>query len=149
MWILHFLPDNLLAWILHLIFLVGLIGSILGFFLQYIPGIIQFRIPIKIISTVLLLSGIYFEGSYMTEMIWRDRVAEVEARIAIAEAKSQEVNVVIQEKIIEKIKVVKEQVIVNHNIIKTHKEIINAECKIPDVAFQVYNTAVNHGGKHE
>jgi hypothetical protein len=149
MWILHFLPDNLLALILHLIFLVGLVGSILGFFLQYIPGIIQFRIPIKIISTVLLLSGIYFEGSYMTEMIWRDRVAEVEARIAIAEAKSQEVNVVIQEKIVEKIKVVKEQVIVNHNIIKTHKEIINAECKIPDVAFQVYNTAVNHGGKHE
>lgn len=145
MWILHFLPDALLAWILHLTFLIGLIGTILGFFLQYIPGIIQYRIPIKIISTVLLLLGIYFEGSYSTEMIWRERVAEVEARVAIAEAKSQEVNVIIQDKIVEKIKVIKEQVIVNHNIIKTHKEIINAECKIPDVAFQVYNTAVNNG----
>jgi len=149
MWILHFLPDTLLAWILHSIFLIGLIGTIIGFFLKYIPGIIQYRIPIKIISTVLLLSGIYFEGSYTTEMIWRDRVAEVQAKVAIAEAKSQEVNVVIQEKIVEKIKVIKEQVIVNHNIIKTHKEIINAECKIPDIAFQVYNTAVNHGGKYE
>lgn len=149
MWILHFLPDNLLAIIIHIILIAGVLGTILGFFLQYVPGIIQYRIPIKIISTLLLLSGIYFEGSYTTEMVWRDRVEEVQAKVAIAEQKSKEVNIVIQEKVVEKIKVIKEKVIVNHNIIKTHKQIINASCKIPDIAFQIYNTAVTHGEIHE
>jgi ABC-type uncharacterized transport system permease subunit len=150
MWVLHFVPDNMLAWIMHIILILGIIGTIVGFFLQHIPGILQYRIPIKIISTILLLSGIYFEGSYSTEMVWRERVSEVEARVAIAEAKSQEVNTIIQEKVVEKIKIVKERVVVNHNIIKNHKEIINAECKIPDIAFQIYNTAIYHGGmKHE
>lgn len=142
MWMLYFLSDDMLAWAIHGILIIAIIGTIAGFILN--------KTVIKIIFSILLLSGIYFEGSYTTEMIWRNRVAEVEARVAIAEAKSQQVNTVIQEKIVEKIKIVKERVVVNHNVIKKHKEVINAECKIPDIAFQIYNTAVNYNGaKHE
>lgn len=142
MWMLYFLSDDMLAWATHGILIIAIIGTIAGFILN--------KTVIKIIFSILLLSGIYFEGSYTTEMIWRNRVAEVEARVAIAEAKSQQVNTVIQEKIVEKIKIVKERVVVNHNVIKKHKEVINAECKIPDIAFQIYNTAVNYNGaKHE
>lgn len=148
MWILHFLPDSLLAYIVHIILLIGIIGTVVGIFLQYIPGILQYRIPIKIISTIFLISGIYFEGSYATEMTWRERVTEVEAKVAIAEAKSQQVNTIIQEKVIEKIKLVKERVVVTKLVINKNKTIINAECKIPDVAFTIYNSAVT-GGSHE
>jgi len=146
--ILHLLPDSFLAMTVHLILLLGISGTVLGFFLQYIPGIIQYRIPLKVLSTLLLISGIYFEGSYSTEMGWRARVKEVEAKVAIAEAKSQEVNVIIQEKVVEKIKVVKEKVIVNQVKIQKEKEIINAECKIPNIAIDIYNTAVK-GGSNE
>ena len=142
MWLLHFLPDSILALIVHLIVVLGIAGTLLGLFLQNIKGILQYRIPLKIISTMLLLLGIYFEGGYSTEMVWRARVEEVEGKLAIAEAKSQQVNTVIQEKVVEKIKVVKQRVIVNHDVIKTHKEIINAECTIPPVALKIYNTAV-------
>ena len=83
--LLHLLPDSLLASIVHAMVIIGLLGTILGYFLNYIPGIVQYRIPIKVISTLLFLSGIYFEGGYSNEMKWRDRVREVEAKLAIAE----------------------------------------------------------------
>lgn len=142
MWMLYFLSDDMLASAVHGILIIGIVGTIAGFILN--------KSIVKIIFSILMLSGIYFEGSYTTEMIWRNRVAEVEAKVAIAEAKSQQVNTIIQEKVVEKIKIVKERVVVNHNVIKNHKEVINAECKIPDIAFEIYNTAVNHNGaKHE
>ena len=143
--ILHLLPDSFLAMVVHIILLLGIAGTILGIFLRYIPGIVQYRIPLKVISTLLLFSGIYLEGSYSTEMIWRARVKEVEEKVAIAEAKSQEANVIIQEKIVEKIKVVKEKVLVNQIKIQKEKEIINAECKIPKIAIDDYNTAIKGG----
>lgn len=146
--ILHLLPDSLLAMAVHIILLLGIAGTVLDMFIKYIPGIIQYRIPLKVISTLSLISGIYFEGSYSTEMVWRARVKEVEARVAIAEAQSQEANVIIQEKVVEKIKVVKEKVIVNQVKIQKEKEIINADCKIPKIAIETYNTAVK-GGSNE
>ena len=79
--LLHLLPDSLLASIVHAMVIIGLLGTILGYFLNYIPGIVQYRIPIKVISTLLFLSGIYFEGGYSNEMKWRDRVREVEAKL--------------------------------------------------------------------
>jgi hypothetical protein len=146
--ILHLLPDSFLAMGVHIILLLGIAGTVLDMFIKHIPGIIQYRIPIKVLSTLLLVSGIYFEGSYSTEMVWRARVKEVEAKLAIAEAQSHEANVIIQEKVVEKIKVVKEKVIVNQIKIQKEKEIINAECKIPDIAIDVYNTAAT-GGSNE
>ena len=141
--ILYFIPDNLLAYIIHGVFIVGLIGSILGFFLQIVPAIAQYRIPFKIIFGALFIAGVYFEGSYTTESSWRTKVAEVEAKLKIAEEKSQEVNVVIQEKTVETIKEVKKNVLVNHTIIQKQREVINADCKIPDIAITLYNNAVD------
>jgi len=140
--LLHLLPDSLLASIVHAMVILGLLGTILGYFLNYIPGIVQYRIPIKVISTLLFLSGIYFEGGYSNEMKWRDRVREVEAKLAIAEQKATTVNTVIQERVVEKIKVVKEKVAVTNTIIQKQKEFINAECKIPDVAIEIYNNSL-------
>ena len=69
-------------------------------------------------------------------------------QVDIAEAKSQEVNTVIQEKVVQKIKVIEKKVIVNHNVIQKEKEVINAECKIPDIAFKIYNISAM-GGSYE
>lgn len=145
MWLLHLLPTAYIQWIVHSVLVFGIVGTIVSNFLSYIPGIIQYRIPIKIISFILLTTGLFFEGGYSTELVWRQRVADVEAKVAIAEAKSAEANAQIKEVVVENIKVVKEKVYVNHTIIKTNKEVINAECKIPDVALKIYNTAVTNG----
>ena len=100
MWILSYLPD----FVTHIIFLVGVLGTIAGFVLGFIPFIATYRLPIQIISILLLSLGLYLEGGLAEQAVWQLKVKEMEAKVAKAEAKSQEQNVVIVEKIVEKTK---------------------------------------------
>ena len=105
MWLLSFLPDTLLMYIVNIVLIAGIISFILAFFvlhkiLNKIPGLSKYVTVIQIVSAVLLTAGIYFKGGYTTEMMWRDRVKELEAKVAAAEAESKKENVVIQEKVV-------------------------------------------------
>lgn len=105
MWLLSFLPDTLLMYIVNIILITGVISFILAFFvlhkiLNKIPGLSKYALMIQIVSAVLLTAGIYFKGGYSTEMMWRERVQELEAKVAAAEAEAKKENVVIQEKIV-------------------------------------------------
>jgi hypothetical protein len=144
MFFLHFLPDAYLLWVVNTVLLLGAIGTIAGFFIKYIPFLNQYQLLLNILSTILLVAGVYFKGGYGVEMEWRNRVAELEQKIEIAEQQSKEVNVQIETRVVEKVKVIKEKVYATKKIIQEHKEIINAECTVPDVARVLYNSAVNN-----
>ena len=105
MWLLSFLPDTLLMYIVNIVLIAGVISFILAFFvlhkiLNKIPMLSKYALAFQIVSAVLLTAGIYFKGGYTTEMMWRDRVKELEAKVAAAEVESKKENVVIQEKIV-------------------------------------------------
>jgi hypothetical protein len=100
MWILTVLPE----FVTHLIFCIGVVGTVIGFVLGMIPFVKTYIIPIRIISLLLLSVGLYLEGGIADNLIWQARVKEVEAKLAIAEAKSQEQNVKIVERIVKKTK---------------------------------------------
>lgn len=100
MWILSILPN----WVFHLMLTVGVIGTVTGFVLGMIPFVKTYIIPIRIISLLLLSVALYLEGGIADNLIWQARVKEVEAKLAIAEAKSQEQNVKIVERIVKKTK---------------------------------------------
>ena len=114
MWILHFLPDFLLAFLVHTIFFVGLVGTFLSFFvlnriLLLFPFIAGYYRILQWTSAILLVAGIYFEGGLQTEKIWRQKVAELEVKVKLAEEQSKQENVKIVEKVVTKTKVVKER----------------------------------------
>jgi hypothetical protein len=88
MWILHFLPDALILWICNIVLLAGILLTAAAFFIRRIPVINQYRTPAQVLGIALLVIGVYWRGGYAIEMEWRERVAEVEARVAAAEAKS-------------------------------------------------------------
>ena len=96
MWMLAFIPDAFLAWIINTILITGIIGFAASFFFGYVvrwlPAIAPYHLLIQVVSIVLLVAGVYFKGGYSVEMAWRERVAELEAKIAISEQKSKEVN---------------------------------------------------------
>ena len=92
MWILHFLPDALILWFCNILLVVGLVLTAAGFFAHRIPVIWQYQLPFKILGIALLTLGVYFRGGYAVEAEWRERVAEVEARLAVAEQKSVATN---------------------------------------------------------
>lgn len=105
MWLLSFLPDTLLMYIVNVILIAGVVSFVLAFFvlhriLNKIPGLSKYALAFQIVSAVLLTAGIYFKGGYTTEMMWRDRVAELEAKVVAAETEAKKENVVVQEKIV-------------------------------------------------
>jgi len=100
MWILSILPN----WVFHLMLTAGVIGTVVGFVLGMIPFVKTYIIPIRILSLLLLSAALYLEGGIADNLIWQARVKEVEAKLAIAEAKSQEQNVKIVERIVKKTK---------------------------------------------
>lgn len=109
MWLLHLLPDSLILYITYAMLAVGLAGIIVGFFLGKIPFVSQYKLPIQLVSIILFCSGLYWYGGYSTEMAWRERVAEMEAKVREAEKKSDAANAEIQKRIVERTKLIKEK----------------------------------------
>ena len=91
---------------------------------------------------VLLTVGVYWKGGYSTEMAWRDRVAEVEKKVKIAEAKAKQANTQVQTKIVTKIVKIQEKATVAKETIRRNKEVINRECKLSDEAISAYNFSI-------
>ena len=107
MWILHFLPDALILWTCNIVLLAGILLTVTAFFIQRIPVINQYRLPAQVLGIALLVLGVYWRGGYAIEQEWRERVAEVEARVAAAEAASQEENTKIVTKVVIKTQIIR------------------------------------------
>ena len=142
MWLLHLLPDSFLIYVINGICVAGLVATVLGFFLGWIPFVGRWKLPLQLLGIALLVAGVYFKGGYSTEMEWRARVAEVEKKVAIAEAKAKKANTQIQTKIVTKIVKIKEKQQVVKERIQQNKEVINRECKLSDEAISIYNSSI-------
>ena len=105
MWILSILPDAAI----HIIFGLGILGTIAGFVLGFIPFVKTYQFAIQICSIVVLVFGVYLEGGLADYKEWELKVKEMEAKVAKAEAQSAHTNVEIQEKVVEKTKVIREK----------------------------------------
>ena len=105
MWILTVLPE----WVTHAIFAIGVLGTIAGFILGFVPFVRAYKFAIQVISLLILTLGVYLEGGLADSKEWELRVKEMEAKVAKAEAQSANKNVEIQEKIVEKTKVIREK----------------------------------------
>ena len=149
MWLLHLLPDGLLELVVNLILFTGIILTLVSTFLfgtisKYVPSLAVHSTLVRVVSILILTFGVYFKGGYSTEMIWREKVAKLEAKIKIAEEKSKSVNTVIEQKIIYKTKIVKEKA---KNIIKyiDNPAITKFDkvCPLPKEVIDIHNEAVD------
>lgn len=140
---LQFLPDAVILWFCNILLLLGVVLTVLGFFVHRIPFLYQYQLPFKIVGIALLAAGVYFRGGYSVEMTWRERVAELEKKLAAADAKSAEVNTVIEQKIVYRDRVVREQgrtltEYVDREVVK----LIPAQCdRLPQELIDVHNRA--------
>ena len=142
MWLLHLLPDSFLIYVINSICIAGAVATILGFFLGWVPFVGRWKLPLQLLGITLLVAGVYFKGGYSTEMEWRARVAEVEKKVAIAEAKAKQANTQVQTKIVTKIVKIQEKANVAKESIRRNKEVINRECKLSDEAISAYNFSI-------
>jgi hypothetical protein len=147
MWILHFLPDALILWICNILLLVGVVLTIAGFFAHRIPLIWQYQLPFKVLGIALLAGGVYFRGGYGVEMAWRERVAEVEAKLKIVEEQSAKANTEIENKSKEQIKYIRGRTevvreYVDREVVKYDTKFMpGGICEIPREFIKAHNDA--------
>jgi hypothetical protein len=142
MWFLSFIPDWILQWAIHGLVILGLVLTFIGSLVRFIPVIQPYALVGRQLGIVLLVIGVFFEGGYATEMSYRARIAEMQAKIKEAEIQSAKANEKLAAEVSKNKELIKEKVNRNAKDIEAKREAINAECKLSDDAWVLYNRAI-------
>lgn len=147
-WVFSLIPDAVLVYLVHAILIAGVVLTVLGTFSSKFPFVGEYGRLAKLIGIPLFLLGIFFEGGIANEARWRAKVEQLQADVARSEQESKDANAKIKTVVVEKIKKVKEvQVVIQDRIVEKEK-IIDAECKVAPEAISILNDAAkNVGGK--
>ena len=141
MFILHFLPDWLLSGFVNAVLISGAVLTVLSFFTSWIPFITQYRIPVQVLGTILLTSGVYFKGGETAELAWRERVAELQQKVEIATEKSKAASERLNDEVKRNKQAVKETTpAIKLDIARNAKQ-LDAECRVSDAAIEIHNEA--------
>ena len=144
MWLLHFLPDAFLAFVVDAVLLAGILATVVTCFLlkhliRLIPALAPHIKIAQIISVVVLLSGVYFKGGEATNNAWRNKIADLEAKIAVSEAKSKDANAKLSTAVKEKNAAIQESKAVVQTKLKQNAVKIDAECQLDPAAVEILN----------
>jgi hypothetical protein len=148
-WMIDLIPDAVLSGLYWAIIAAGITGVLAGWLGKWIPFYGNYVKILQPVGIVLLVLGVWLRGGYDTEMAWRAKVAEAEARVAVAEQKSQETNTVIEQKVVEKTKVIKGKTeyitqYLDREVVKK-EEIIKyiEQCPVPKEIIDIHNQAAD------
>ena len=148
-WMLSLIPDSLFIWITYILMSIGVILYVASKLVTWIPLIKQYKLPAELVGVAGMVLGAFLFGGYGVEMSWRDKVRQLEEKIKIAESKSQEVKIQIQEKIVYKTKVVKEKETVYIDRIKEIAKEVDAKCEVDPRIIEQLNKAAEDPFKEE
>ncbi len=97
MWFIGWLPDTILQIIIYGLLGIGFFATIISLvfinpLLRFMPTLAGSYRLIQVASVLTFLLGVYLWGGYSTEMMWRERAAELNAKAKLAEEKFKEQN---------------------------------------------------------
>lgn len=149
MWLLHFFSDGFIQFIVHAVLATGIVGCFLTFvllnrLLLLVPMLAPYYQALRAVSVLFLVAGIYLEGGYAAEMQWRERVREMEERVALAEKQSQEANEKLAAGGKEKIKIIREKGQVIKQYINREVTRYDSTCVIPQEVVKAHNAAARN-----
>jgi hypothetical protein len=137
-WLLQLIPDSLFVWITYALFLTGIVLYIASKLVTILPMINRYKIAAELSGVAVLIVAAYFYGG----VEYRQMIADLKARVAVAEQQSRDANVALEKKTREKVQVIKETVYVNKTIIKeTAGRQIDSQCVLPRSAVSLHNSA--------
>jgi len=137
-WMIGLLPD----WVFLAVTAIGAAMIVASWILKRIPFINQYNFPIYVLGTTLAIAGVWFAGGRANQAAWEAKLKEMEAKVQVAEEKSKEVNTVIQTRVVEKVKIVKEKTNANKQIIKEVAGAqLDARCELPVSTVMLVNSA--------
>ena len=146
MWILNFIPNDWLVTLINLAVAFSVLGLAATWLLVNIPVISGYAKTIRLVCVATLLLSVYFKGGLDNELSWQARITELQGKVEAAEAKSQQVNVVMQEKIVTKTKLVRDtQIVLQEKIVEVEKQ-VNEKCQLDAAVIEILNKAATTPG---
>ena len=152
MWILHFLSDGFLEFVIYAILSAGFVATVASIIfinplLKFMPSIAGTYRLIQAASVAVFLLGVYLWGGYSTEMRWRNEVAEMQRKVDEAHAQATAANRIIVEDTTVKIKYLKGRTeyitqYIDKEIVKYDTKFLpGGECEIPREFIKAHNDA--------
>lgn len=153
MWLI----ENFFSWIgmtaVYLALLAGFALYALSKLWRWLPRLALYSFWFEIVGVILLVVGTYFAGKYANELEWQQRGQELEQQLKQAQAQSQQVNTVIEERVVTQTRVVREraqQVVkyIDREVVKYDTKFVpGGECEIPKEFVSAVNSAAERPAK--
>lgn len=140
MWIIDFLPD----FVFHLVLIAGILGVIASFVVGSIPFISAHKNIIQLVSILAIAFGVYFEGGIANEDKWKNRVTELQGKLAKAEVESAKENEQRAAVLVKKEKALDQRQGEINQIVNTQIVKYNGQCIIPTEFIQTLNRAAEN-----
>jgi hypothetical protein len=137
MFILSITPD----WFIHLLLIASAIAVIVGSTLGNIKLIKQYTTLLKVVGGIVLVLALLLEGALLDNHVWQERVLEVEAKLAKAEAESAKANTTITDRVATKQAKVREKTIIVKQYIDREVTKYDTTCVIPKPFIRAHNDA--------
>ena len=99
-------------------------------------------IQLRFVATLLLILSVWMEGGIANESKWKERVAELEAKVQAAELAAAESNSKIETVYVDRVKVVKEIQYVTKNQIDRNSTKIDENCVIDPAVIEILNNSI-------
>lgn len=139
----NFLLNLFPEWIFFSFLVIGALGVIASFVLTIIPFFKIYKLIIQVVSIMILVIGVWFQGAIANDRIWEAKVSELELKLAKAESQSLEINLALVEEILrnenlrQEVKNAKEKVIVKY--VTKHDN----RCELSDAFIRLHDSAAN------
>jgi len=146
---LSFIPAAWITFVIHAVFIAGVVGLVVGGLASKIPFIGAYGNIIKAVAGILFVVGLFAEGYNFASQSWIEESKKFEEKVKIAEQQSKEVNTQIKTVYVDKVKVVKEQEVIVKEKIKEVEKIIDAKCEMTPDSIQILNQAAKTPVKEE
>jgi hypothetical protein len=136
-WMLSFLP----SWFWTLLLIGGAVAFVAARFIAL------YKIPLKLGGAVAVVISLWFLGAASNEAKWEARVKELEAKLAVAEEASKQVNTVVEQKIVKQKEFVKGKTeyitkYIDREVVKDKEVIKYIEmCPVPSAIIDAHNQA--------
>lgn len=139
----NFLLNLFPEWVFFSFLVIGALGVIASFVLTIIPFFKIYKLVIQVVSIILLVIGVWFQGAIANDRIWEAKVNELELKLAKVESQSLEINLALTEEILknenlrQEVKNAKEKVIVKY--VTKHDN----KCELSDAFVRLHDSAAN------
>lgn len=132
MWILQWFPN----WFFYAILFAGFAGLLLS---RFVP--VFYRSAVQAGAIAAFTFGVFMSGGIYDNEAWKERVAEMEAKVAKAEQESKEANAAIDAKMEAFQKAQAEKKTYIKDFIATQIVQYNESCEIPPEFIEIVNKA--------